>query len=318
MAITNHSVNNTNLDTPLAIACVLSYTQDVNLVNKHKLYNEICEKGFKFVASQSQADERAVAFVNDDLKTIIVAIRGTHADNVWDLLCDLGVVLATLEKSSAEEVFLLWLAAMLLGDDNRGSSAVKAILPFIQFAGGQIFYLLEKAISTLGNTTGVSAFLKDSKLPETLQILKQNNTELAKNAVLNKLKAEVEQADLFIGTFLEDQKYHNYRLIVTGHSLGGFFAQIIAAKKGLDAITFNAPGAKAWMDQYALKIHEKCSITNYVRTSDLAASLGTHIGKKMVWPAVTQKDLSPWEKALLNHSIAEVIEYLKIESKTGG
>jgi putative lipase involved disintegration of autophagic bodies len=36
----------------------------------------------------------------------------------------------------------------------------------------------------------------------------------------------------------------NHEIICTGHSLGGALAQLVSAKYGLEAFSFNAPGMK--------------------------------------------------------------------------
>lgn len=71
------------------------------------------------------------------------------------------------------------------------------------------------------------------------------------------------------------------KITITGHSLGGFLAQIEAASYKIDAVTFNAPGFDKNDSRYK-KLNSKGEsdkyVVNYVMTSDYVAEFGKNIG----------------------------------------
>lgn len=94
------------------------------------------------------------------------------------------------------------------------------------------------------------------------------------------------------------------RVVITGHSLGGYVAQVIAAERDLDALTFNAPGALA----YAPKLQGR-KTRNIARANDVVGQFGTHIGKKVDVPDLSPKNEGAgWAGA--NHSITRLSEDL--------
>ena len=81
-------------------------------------------------------------------------------------------------------------------------------------------------------------------------------------------------------------------ITLTGHSLGGGIAQVLAKMFRLDAMSFDAPGAEAITrsagyrkaeQEYAqgLQQQEPGHIVNYVSRRSLVSSVGTHIGEKL-------------------------------------
>ena len=101
------------------------------------------------------------------------------------------------------------------------------------------------------------------------------------------------------------------RVMVTGHSLGGFIAQIIAAENGLRAVTFNALGARNYK-----KSKENKGIRNIVRKNDIVGRFGKHLGREIVYGNVNfsiKKDLckggAPY--LLRNHGIGDFIVTLR-------
>ena len=79
-------------------------------------------------------------------------------------------------------------------------------------------------------------------------------------------------------------KYKNYKIYLTGHSLGGAYAQLLCAQlmQNQDicfAITFNAPGMDYALEKTnATKAIKYSNISNYVIMNDFIGNFRAHIG----------------------------------------
>jgi hypothetical protein len=71
--------------------------------------------------------------------------------------------------------------------------------------------------------------------------------------------------------------------ILTGHSLGGFVAQVIAAEQNRPAITFNAPGAASYLCEHGINPFIGPPVTNHIRIHDIVGRLGCHSGEVKVY-----------------------------------
>lgn len=72
------------------------------------------------------------------------------------------------------------------------------------------------------------------------------------------------------------------RLVVTGHSLGGLLAQLVAGRVSsfpVVGVTFNAPGAKALKGAVKLDSPNERNVYNYRAAADPISMLGEHIGR---------------------------------------
>ena len=79
---------------------------------------------------------------------------------------------------------------------------------------------------------------------------------------------------------------------ITGHSLGGTLAEIIAAKHGVHAETFNAYGPKdlIHLKRYGVDVHaQHPNIVNHVRATDVVGAGGPHLGQVKIYAA--QQDI---------------------------
>ncbi|MDR3226694.1 MAG: hypothetical protein LBT56_03375 [Prevotellaceae bacterium] len=89
-------------------------------------------------------------------------------------------------------------------------------------------------------------------------------------------------------------------VIITGHSLGGFLAQIAGYISGDETHTFNAPGAYQYITEKNIDSAKNVNITNHL-SQDIVSKFGKHAGKKIIYEHAS-------------HSIDEFCEFLKTKS----
>ena len=185
--------------------------------------------------------------------------------------------------------------------DGSGRSVV------IAFAGTQTSdfndILADVGISKaeMGQVEIMLAKIIASKLPQmTAKLaaeLAQSNHKLKPVAPNAKLLAQLDTANKFFDEVALTHRGKN--IVITGHSLGGYLAQSVASRTGVQAVTFNAPGASA------LKKGENTNITNYMREHDVVGMFGSHIGPVIKFPDV-HPNLDPRDRYVIrNHSIQQ-------------
>ena len=76
------------------------------------------------------------------------------------------------------------------------------------------------------------------------------------------------------------EKYPDFTVVQTGHSLGGFIAQVIGAKNGQQTTTFDSPGAKEYIDKLGIKDYEK-NITTIQGPNNLINQAGNQPGSTL-------------------------------------
>ena len=86
-------------------------------------------------------------------------------------------------------------------------------------------------------------------------------------------------------------KMNNVSLVanitLTGHSLGGGLAQLVAAKTGVSAITFNAPGMKYALSKIDCNQEGSYSnIKNYITMNDYVGNFREHIGEEYYYEPI--------------------------------
>ena len=245
---------------------------------------------------------RVCAFKLTGTNNIIVAYRGTDLNNSANLLIDLGIAASILDSSDANSYFVAEHAQSWLEKHASG------LLHFMNNHKEFVRYLPTNAALTLLNYCGYD--LETAKKYKRLGIAHAF-------AAFAQIKKENPGCTFYI----------------TGHSLGGFYAQMVAYHHGLTAYTFNAPGAYQTYRQLYPEwtralwwIRSKKLITNYVREHDLVGTFGTHLGQIKIIPNVQNgpknNQILPgyndtlWliydltEYARRNHSMAQVVEHL--------
>jgi len=151
---------------------------------------------------------------------------------------------------------------------------------------GQVFY-------NTGEKEIVFA-IRGTEVPNPFDIL--SDVTVVVNAwLLNKLKPRMtvphfgKAVDFFnyiVAGYDYKEKYkEGYKLIITGHSLGGACAQYLALKLyhgGYGPVhteTFNAPGILESLGKEEAYGYNELDIINHVRYSDVIGTFGTHLGE---------------------------------------
>jgi hypothetical protein len=234
-----------------------------------------------------QAGFRGVAFVNEEEKNIIIAYRGTDPTNGKNLVVDAGIFL-TLAGGKPRGFVLAELLKFaghyrsmeLMGVAAAGATGLKAMARVKLPEAGQQFlapfqaFALETVFEQLG-------LAYDPGFPieaHTRAIVKHADQFYLKtvHSLLAKHGSAVQQLVHRLGVPGEPDL--GYRIYITGHSLGGFLAQLVAAQHGCVGITFNAPGAAEYAKQHRLRVRSTEGIVNLFRANDVIGAFGTHLG----------------------------------------
>lgn len=74
-------------------------------------------------------------------------------------------------------------------------------------------------------------------------------------------------------------KSGGHQIILTGHSLGGLLAQVVAGSREVKAVTFSAPGVPTSLAaRNNIFFNKTFDIVDYSRSTDIVARLGEHLG----------------------------------------
>jgi hypothetical protein len=128
------------------------------------------------------------------------------------------------------------------------------------------------------------------------------------------------------------------KITLTGHSLGGGLAQVVAAFNGVEAVTFNAPGMGSAVERFAEKSGKEIkgnSVVNFRESLDpVSAGTGKHIGVTHGLPIVNKMiavakvalgakagfvggAVAAGKVALDSHSMPNFVTYLRKVSWSG-
>lgn len=113
------------------------------------------------------------------------------------------------------------------------------------------------------------------------------------------------------------QAFPSAQISVTGHSLGGGLAQMVAAISGVYGVTFNAPGMLDEALYYGARYARGANVTNYRHRQDqVSGSLaGAHVGSVQIlhMPNHTARWYNPIggiQNALAAHSMDDIVRHL--------
>jgi hypothetical protein len=108
-----------------------------------------------------------------------------------------------------------------------------------------------------------------------------------------------------------------YDITITGHSLGGFIAAVVASEKGDKARIFSSPAtyiASTALSPYQNSNIPMPNVINFVRYEDPVVNLsGRHVENMVYYPASPNYNLQ--KNPAASHSLTEFLEYLKAQPK---
>ena len=259
---------------------------------------DICYESYarEGIPSQLPENYEKISFVQDeesgfqalsclDKKTgkMVVCFTGTQPmDGVGDLVADLGIVVTglnhlkklILKKNRFEDKIKT--AAKKIAELEKDGKKLKATW----FKSKK--KLFELYLRRISNKIG-----KERKK----EVKRLEKSQGSQNQTLSRQVKLARQ-------FLKDskEKYKKMKpadkesnVVLTGHSLGGFLAQIVGTETGLTTFTFNAPGAQGYLPE----LKNSKNVYNYIRESDLVGNFGQHIGKVEVISDLDGNKISP-------------------------
>ncbi len=239
---------------------------------------------------------QAIACINKITGKLVVCYTGTSGPN--DVVADLGIIGIGFARLNVQKELL----SKKLRFEEKIEQAKEKIRT-LEISGNKakaLWYIAQKQLFKA----------KVSNLENRIsKIRKEIMVKLHKNGMTNnkKLKKQVEQSRQFFNDSMDIYKKvkpenKDESVAITGHSLGGFLAQVVGAKTGHTTITFNAPGAQGFFPE----IKSSKNICNYIRKSDIVGNFGTHIGQTEVMPDSTGSKLNP-AYIFKNHGLGSMV-----------
>ena len=232
---------------------------------------------------------RGLALINRQTRTLIIAYRGTEPTNGRNIIVDGGLFL-TVAGDNAVPVVLkemskfsthygtvaavgTTVAAVLASQFNmapEGKEAVQELM--LDQAFGRLGITYDPDYPVEAHTWAIVKHATAFFTKTMRNLHKDFNQEYQPSALQGAahwmgLKADPRTAPPA-----------GYEVYVTGHSLGGFLAQLVAAKEGVPAVTFNAPGAEEYATKRKLALKSLALIRNIYRANDIVGSFATHLG----------------------------------------
>lgn len=157
--------------------------------------------------------------------------------------------------------------------------------------GSPARYSASTASDAIGDYTGI--FLDPTLINGILTLISRTIGETGYDpyrASHEVLQAFVFRAFMFTQHHINKFSDKKTLVLLTGHSLGGMYAQIIGDAMGIDAVTFNAPGSLALkgpcikgLEMYPIYKQTKkclCSVLNLTLGTDAIGRYGEHLGKR--------------------------------------
>jgi hypothetical protein len=191
---------------------------------------------------------QAVALEHLSTKKVLFCIGGTQGGkDPFDILADLGIFHIYLKQLKDKTIVLYQAIKDHIASSDNGED--------LRHKEAEWYSMLE--------------------LIRTKTIVRNNNY----------LHRQVKQAQEFIKSIFEKyEQKHNKSLnlnnmIITGHSLGGFIAQVLGTEYDCIVHTFNAPGAWNFSNS-----GNHLRIFNHLRKHDCVGRFGWHVGRSIIYP----------------------------------
>lgn len=222
-----------------------------------------------------------VAVIDQTTQTLMVSYRGTNHTYLSSYLVDLAIALVSEQDDLTK-------ASSLILSDYLGYPASEQKLKQV-LSVSQLF--LNISSTSASNASGNT---KES----------QSLSARLRNAGVEVLQAFTLRAVLFahnvIARYFKDSTGTAKSVIVTGHSLGGLYAQITGHYLGLRTYTFNSPGAQAVYSDATLGLHFYCppcttpstaDILNFCVGDDAIGKLGKALGDRQILTFAGERDV---------------------------
>lgn len=252
-------------------------------------------KHFEKISSikDEESGFQALSCIDKRTGKMVVSFTGTQPfDGMGDLIADLGIVESGLNnlkklilKKNRFEDKIIKIADKIAQLEKDGKSIKAAWFK----SKRKLFELYLKRISRKIGKERKAEVKNLEKSRGSTNIILDRQVKLARKF----LKSSTEKYN----QIKPNNKESN--IVLTGHSLGGFLAQIVGTETGHTTYTFNAPGAEGYLP----KLKESKNIFNYIRESDIVGNFGNHIGEVNIIKDLNSKNkLSP-DFLYKNHDI---------------
>jgi hypothetical protein len=246
---------------------------------------------------------RAVALQNKQTRSVIIAFRGTDPSIKENVFVDLGMFLAITKDKPIEQLH----------------REVGKLASFLGGNEGLTLSLANRGVQWANNYFGDPHKTETQQLDELIRMFLELDIEVAHSDHMKEMTRKCALEAIAFYRKVEDEVlkeagepkrthyyhvfkhgYPDYTFTVTGHSLGGFLAQIVSATQGCHSVTFNSPGADDYINTYitdhnaglswwqknrgkAMQRHDNpvYDHRNFVRDHDVVAGFGKHFGTKI-------------------------------------
>jgi len=233
---------------------------------------------------------RAIALRNDATRTVIIAYRGTEPSLVENVAVDAGMFLAIAGNRPQEVIAkqLRQLGRHYGGIEGTAMDVAAAGLGTIRASddgGTWLHEALKVALFSAGlpyEMNGDLRVLTKTSCDHAITFFKKTRDGLLKEAG-DPEGTRITKALIRSGWWKDPRANTpgGYTIYLTGHSLGGFLAQVVGATQGANTVTFAAPGAQEYLTACKLRTKDLTPFTvrQLSRANDLVGSFGTHVGQ---------------------------------------
>lgn len=281
----------------------------------YSLAGKVMPTGWKVLARKSNPADgfKAASFI-DGSSNVIIAYAGTN--DLKDVAADLGIGVDIFSAATAEAQRALTPGCASGKENSAGlcytpcpsgqtsdgaamcypncPSGTKATPGFCNFPFGAVggcpsgLSGLKPSCINAGSSRGAGTI--PNVLGPPVKVRPLPGSQMA--------TAQIAEAEAFYAQSVADSAAAKRKgtLAITGHSLGGFLAQVIGSRHAVTTTTFNAPGAAGTTTANAGKVR------NLVRKSDVAGALGAHVGAVIKYRGVPLA--LPADPVLQNHSVS--------------